>query len=162
MSWDIDTEGPTDLNPPTAMYLVEITEGTDKKKNEGGQEVPRTRQSDGCPMMMFKAKIVMDANGGETFHNYSFNIMVANDDRGNRIMRKMIRAFLGQSSGKLSVTPDIFNGKMAWVEAGYRAGWMNCEHDSWQAKDAFKVAAGARSTDPLSPDSKPEDDDLPF
>jgi len=144
MSWDIDTEGPTELNPPTAMYLVEVTEGTDKK-NENGQEIPRVRASDGCPTIMFKAKIHMDMNGGESFKNYSFNMMVANDDRGQRILRKMINAFLGPQKGKLSVNPSIFDGKMVWVEAGYRAGWMNCEHDSWQPKDAFKVSASAVS-----------------
>lgn len=165
MSWDIDVEGPDDLNPPMATYLVEITEGSDTK-TENGAEVPRRRQSDNCPMIMYKAKIVMDSNGEKTFKDYTFNIMVSNDDRGQRIMRRMVKAFCGQQKGKVSIGPDTFDGKMAWVEGGYSRGWFNCEHDTWQPKDAHKIAAAAKSasTEAKSAgnDDDEDDDGLPF
>ena len=163
MSWDINTEGPKELNPPQGLYLVEIIEGSDTRI-DNGQEIPRTRQRDGCPQIMFKCQIHMDANGNKGFEGYSFNISVARDDKGFRILRNMIAALLGPQKGNISFTPSTFDGKMGWVSAHYRNGWMNCEHDTWQAKEKLQVSAAAVSSNPTASAASEGsgDSDLPF
>jgi len=165
MAWDdeIDVEGSVDLNPPKDVYLIEITEGS-SYKNEDGALVPRTRGQDNCPTIMYKGKIVMNVKGSDLFEAHSFNFFVSKDERGQRMLRRMIRAFLPDQKGKVKVSDDMFNGLMAWVEAATRGDWFNINHDTWAPKNSHKVSESAASTSPKpgAAKSEPEDDDMPF
>jgi len=158
--WDIDTEGSTEIHPPKGVYLIEITDGEDTKKDASGNETPRKRD-DGCPMILFKCGIVMDANGLKDWAKYNFNIVVSKDDRGMRTMRRMIQNLLPGTKGKMAFTPKSFNGKMAWIELDRRNDFISPNHESWEPKDARKVGTAAQTTVAAqgTPDNDPE---LPF
>lgn len=159
--WDVDVDGSTDIHPGKGTYLITIIDGEDTKKDAQGHEAPRKSQ-DGCPMIMFKCAIVMDQKGDVTWKKYPFSIFVTRDDRGMRIMRRMIKTLLPDMKGKVSISPKVFNDKMAWIELDRRGDFTNANHESWQPRDAIKVSAGATTASAGGSGQDDDDSALPF
>lgn len=149
MSWNVNLDGPTELNAPKGKYLIEIHKGSSVKENEHGQVEPR-KDKNGAPFTLYSAKLITMDNGDTSFAGEFINVIVKHDDKGARIFRNMHAALVGATSGAVSVTDNIFDGKQAWVEYEHRNGWDNLDHTTWQPKNAVKIDAAAVSGETVS------------